>query len=516
MPITASSIRVNIIPPMLYALMFVFVGVSIARAPTFAFFLTGVICFVIFFFHTREAVFFYSAYLAFEETILQYVPETFFLFVKYSGDLMLLMLLFAVFTKLATRKYSLEAVKRNPVNLPLFIFIVLAVISSFVNEVPAFVALAGMRQLLRYIVLYYLVIIISSSEWDDKAVKNLLHVLMAVLVVQVLLGYTQGALGPGSKLNHLLAPGRHFYFEGVKIATGLTGANLKGAYGTLLSRNTYGIFIMSFALMLIGILQYERKRQWQYYFLLLLMIPCVFISYSRQSMFGLLLGAACIGIICRNKRLLLLIALAIILFALTVKQYKIITPAYVEKADLVQRIASPFQRPYLERSLATDRLFAIVNFSPRILGGKYFFVGLGPGAFGSAVGAALGYFEGYRKLGIFMFEHRFASFAGDVGFLALLGQFGVLGLLSLLWIIVWLFVALLRIFRRTDDAFEKGFVLGALGLIPGFLLTNVGYTNLELRQSSFYFWLVMALAFTRWGKETVARMSLPEGEKYPK
>ncbi len=498
--------RFGMIPTLLYLTMLIVAGASIASNPDLSFALIGLIVFLLFFFHTKLAVYGYAVYLAFEETILQYVPGAFYLFLKYSGDMMLVLLGLAVFAKLATKKYNLDLLRNNPVNMPLLVFVLLAILSVVINQMPPLMAFVGLRQLLRFAVMYYLIMIISSSEWDTETITTLMKVLLVVVVIQACLGYAQAAMGPGSSLNHFLAPGRPYYYEGFRISGGLSWADHKGAYGTMLVRNTYGVFMVFFALMVAGFAHTSAGMKKFYARLLVFIAPCILFSYSRQATYGFFLGMFTIAYIRRNKRLMLLLTAGVLMFALMVSQYRIESPAVTEEATLIEKIASPFQSQYLKWSRKVDRLFVMSEFGPKVLGSEYALIGTGPGSFGSPVGEAFNYNEGYKKYRIPLMGPKYSFAIADTGFFALLGQYGILGLCALIWMFVNLFRYVWRLYQASDDDGFKGFALGILGMIPALLFSNVGYINLDLRQISFYFWFLTALTLTYWGRDTAAKL----------
>lgn len=506
MAILSSETRFGVITPFLYLVAFLIIGSTISSNPSLAFIISGFVIFAFFFFHTKYAVYTYSIYLAFEETILQYLPQQFYLFLKYSGDLLLLLLAAAVFVKLTTRRYNLSLLRKNPINIPLVCFVIIVLLSTIINEVPPFIAFVGLRQILRFVLLYYLVLIISSSEWDVKSCINLFYIMVGVVIIQAVFGYAQAALGPGSKLNYLLAPGRAFYYEGVRISGGLTWAEHKGVYGTMLVRNTYGVFISFFVLMMLGIAHKVSERQRLYKWLLIFIIPVVFFSYSRQAIYGMFLGMFAIAFIANNKKLLLALLMGALVFALAVSQFRIESPAITEKASLIEKIASPFQTRYIKWSMKADRLYAVLNFGPKIITSKYALIGTGPASFGSPVGESFKYYEGYKKYDIGRIAPKYFYAISDTGFLVLLGQYGILGLASLMWIFTALFLYVKQMYLRIEDPYFQGMALGVLGVIPALLFSNVGYINLDLRQVSFYFWLLMALTLSYWGKETLTKL----------
>lgn len=476
---------------------------AILDQPRIAFVLIGVIVFLIFFFRAKEGIFLYSFYLAFEETILQHIPGSFFLFVKYSGDMLLVLLLLAVFSKLAARRYHLGGIKGNPVNVPLLIFVGLALFSMIINGVPIFVGFAGLRQILRFIILYYVIIVIATSSpgWTPTTTKKLLQTFLIVVMCQVLLGYLQVVFGPGSALNHFLAPGKPIFFEGVPVGTSYSTADMRGLYGTFLTRNVYGLFMMSSVLYFLGLSHEvnDKKKKRLYFIGFILTVPCVFLSLSRQSILAALIGSILISIFKKNYKIATMLFISVVFFAVYARGY--VKPvAYVQPevggVTMAERIASPFRSKYIEQSMKIARLAVMKKFAPRLFGSKYVFLGLGPGAFGTPVGTSLGYFGGYEKLGIDtgnLQVRKFIHLTADVGYLSLVAQYGVLGMAALMMVFVTLFRQLRKKYLHMNDPFFKGFLLGFVAYIVAFAVTWIAGLNIEIRQISYYFWLIAAL-----------------------
>jgi len=478
-----------------------FIAFSFTRTPTITAFLTGLLVFLIFFFNTKAGIFLYTGYLAFEETILQHIPSSLYIIAKYSGDFFLVLLLLAVFTKLATRRYTLEPIKNNPFNKALIIFLILGIFSMVINEVPLIVGAAGLRQLMRYIVLYLLVLIISNSaeEWTVETTKSLLKLFLVLVGVQVFIGYLQLIYGPGSALNYFLAPGKAIYYEGIAVGSAYSTAAKAGLYGTFLTRNIYGLFLMSGFIICLGLLHEIKVKNVKTFIfcMILVLIPCVIQSYSRAAIMAALGGLLIITIVKGNYKIATLVGVGMI--GVSVYAFGYITPtAYIEPEAVTvgQRLASSFRQPYIRKSLKSARLAVVNEFTPRFVRSKYVVFGLGPGSFGTPVGTSLGYFGGYEKLGVNVKDPRLYKLiylTADVGYLALFVQYGTLGIAAFLWIFVSLFKTLRQKYLVIEDEFFKGYLLGFLAYIVVFAFTWIGGLNIEVRQISYYFWMIAAL-----------------------
>ncbi|MBI5299458.1 MAG: hypothetical protein HY877_04095 [Deltaproteobacteria bacterium] len=479
-------------------LLAAFLAVNIL--PAVAWILAGLAAFILFFFKSREAIFLYALYFSFEETFLLHCPQQFLVLMKYLGDILILALFFGTFAKLAIRKYNLSSLEYNKIHIPIFLFLVSAIISILLNQTPAIIAFVSLRQLLRYVVLFYAIILTAEAEWTRDDLKNLARMVIVLILIQAVIGYFQVVAGPGSSLNLFLATGNQVMLEGVPI----TGSRQEYAlgvplFGTMINPNTYGLFLACGLCLLAGLYFVcpDKDRRLKLLGLLLLIAIPLMKTYSRQSIYAAMVGITVIGFIRREFKVILAVLITIGFFSYYLTQLKGGTEWSAKKVNLAQRIVSPFSPEYRKTYGQADRLYSLSHITPKLLSSSYSFFGVGPGGIGSSFGYFLRYFEGYKKLeipaDIMPMVHTGTA---DIGFLAILGQYGIIGFVCFYSIFVTVFWFLLTGKLSDEDPFLDGITLGVLGYTMALLISNIGYSNFTLRQISFYFWLLAGITCT--------------------
>ena len=479
-------------------LLAAFLAVNIL--PAVAWILVGVAAFILFFFKSREAIFIYTLYFSFEETFLLHCPTQFLVLMKYLGDILILALFFGTFAKLAIRKYNLSSLEYNKIHIPIFLFLVSAIISILLNQTPAIIAFVSLRQVLRYVVLFYAIILTAEAEWTRDDLKNLARMVILLILIQAGIGYLQVVAGPGSALNIFLATGNQVMLEGVPITSaGQEYALGTPLFGTMINPNTYGLFLACGLCLLTGlyfVCPEQNKRLKLLGLLVLIAIP-ILKTYSRQSIYAVLVGITVMGFICKKYKVIIAIVITIGLFSWYLTQLKGVTEWSAKKVSLAQRIVSPFSPEYRRTYGQADRLYSLTHITPKLLLSPYSFFGVGPGGIGSSFGYFLRYFEGYKKLeipaNIMPLVHTGTA---DIGFLSILGQYGIIGFICFYSIFVAVFWFLLAGKLQDEDPFFNGITLGVLGYTMALLVSNIGYSNFTLRQISFYFWLLAGITCT--------------------
>src|SRR3989338_81356 len=467
--------------------------------PMMSIILLGVAAFLLFFLYSRHAIIIYALYFALEETILLHIPAQFIVIMKYLGDILILSIFLATFAKLAMRRYVLSSFQTGPMHIPLFLFLITALISAILNQIPPLIALVAVRQLLRYVVLFYAIIITSEAEWLQSDLKKLVKIILALVVIQVFIGYFQILLGSGSELNKFLSQGNFATLDGVPIVISWKELAFgKRLFGTMVNPNTYGLFLSLGFCLILGIYLTPKEKAPPNHLLLLLLRIVVFPllkSHSRQSIYATLVGGIIIGWILKDRRTLFISSAIILAFSVYVSQTKEPTEWTASQQTLTQRIASPFQPGYHKFAQGSDRIYAINNYTPKILDSRYVFFGVGPGAIGTGFGFARQYVEGFKKLGIPSYEFNLAHTGiSDIGFLSILTQYGVIGFFAFFSIFIVLFHTIFtKLLPEISDPLYKGITVGLLGYIAALLISNIGYSNFTIRQISYYFWALAAI-----------------------
>lgn len=486
--------------------------------PEIAWIMAGIAFFILFFFRSRETILLYAVYFAFEETILLHSPESFIILIRYMGDIMILALFFATFAKLALRRYDTEFFRENKLHLFIFLFLGSAILSAILNSVPVYIAFVSIRQLLRYLVVFYAIVLTAQSEWTQDDLRNLAKIVISLILIQAAIGYLQILLGPESDLTRFFTVGKKIEFEGAIITGSVPEELRRSPLGTLLNPNAYGLFLTAGFCLLLGIYLCPggEKRNLNLFLLLAFLSFPLLKSLSRQSIYATLLGATAIGIL--KKELKILFFTIIIVGGFSYYLFEIrgeamtVTP---RQMTLGQRIVSPFHPQYRKLYQYSDRFYAVTEFAPQFLKSRYAYFGLGPGAVGSPFGYFQGYFEGYKKMGVPMqMIEMIHTGVADVGFLAIVGQYGIVGFVIFYSILIVLFrYVQARVLPYMEDRFYQGVTLGFTGYIVALFVANIGYSNLAIRQISFYFWVMAALVCSF--KRASSMVSLQERGSVP-
>lgn len=479
-----------------FLMLFAFIIININ--PMVAYIFIGLAAFIMFFFRSRESIILYSTYFAFEDTLLLHTPDNLILLLKYLGDILVLAAFLATFAKLAIRRHTLNALEGNYLHIPLILFLLCGFISALTNGIPAFLAFVVIRQVLRFIVIYYAIVFAAQSEWTQKDMRTLIKIIVALVLIQAGLGFLQALLGPESPLIQsifLLTPSG-IQLEDYPVITQrpIVVPGRPTIIGTLLVSNTIGIFLVFGFCLLLGLYSIPANRANRLKLLTAIgfLSAAILLTYSRQSFYAGLLGTITIALIQKKAKLIIASLLVMTGFTFYFFQIKGLKDWDPQKITLPQHIVSPFHPAYLERFKGRDRLLAATEIVPMFLKTKYALLGLGPGSIGSSFGSIYGYSEAYGKLGIPSSQIDYINLAvADFGFGAILMQFGIIGFAAFYAMPFFLF----RYIRRRTlpylrDPLWQGLTIGFLGYIVALVVSNVGFVNFGIRQIAFYFWTV--------------------------
>jgi len=437
----------------------------------------------------RLAVIFVIAYTPFEEFLLKFVPSQAYALARYLPELLLIMTLGLILVACAVRRAK---VRRTVLDLPLFSFIGVSLVSMFYNKIPPVIGVLELRILLRYAVLSYVIIM---GAFDREFIRRAFGLMLVVLSVQVGLGLLH-SLG-GNAVSELLSP-RNVTIGDIFVRRGFSQivSSHTRIFSTFGRYNLYGNYLAFFLLFVISLL-YMREGEMsdperrKLKLLLVGGLSALLLSFSRMSWFGFYAGLVFLLFVMRRKRV---IAYLIVPATVTIILFRFYGPDAREvsetaTASVVERYLGVFSRRYVEASLRSDRLYALTTTTRRVLEISPAF-GLGPGSVASAAARVFGGGERWEVLDL-PSENVIAL--GDVGWAAVLAQYGVLGLAAFIWLLVRIFRASLDCFHRARDSLQKAIALGFLGGFVCVMLENLFSFNFTYRPSSLYFWVFVGL-----------------------
>lgn len=446
--------------------------------------------FVITLIRPRWALLFLAVWMPFEPFLLKFVPDELYLYARYFSEGLIYILAFTVLIRLLARgKHG----KQTPIDFPFVLFFAVLVISAIVNAVPASIAILGARQILRFVILFFVVIYLYPSQ---DFVRRLITVMLVVVAFQSLLGVAQAA--SGGALDAFLIPSERKFFESVQLTSGISQFWDPGSriFGTLGRYDQLGTFLSFFLLLALGLL-YERglgvERRQSLMAVFALGLAALLLTYSRASWFGLLIGVLFIGIwLMRDRRVFigLLLFLGLVLGYLTYSG--IVVPKLIDDRG-AQTVAERFFETFSYERWRSEyfglgRLYWIVH-TPFTVVRHAPLLGVGPGSFGGGAAAALGTTRAYDSLGL---PFGVAGTEGyiDNNWFSLWGETGTLGLGLYLWMYVAVFLVARRVFRSSTDPFTRGLAAGLAGALLAVALQAFLGTYLEVRTLALYVWLI--------------------------
>lgn len=407
--------------------------------------------------------------------------------VRFGSEVILLLLLFFVLLNKSKKGHRWH---HTPVDLPLFLFVIVAIISGWLNSTSVPVWFLGVRPLIRYATIFYILtqLRINYSFFTKCFTLSLLIASLVAIIglLQTVVGYP---------LTNLLIPG-DIVVGDILARTGQRHVVPPRTYifSTMGRYDTLGLYLMFFSL-LSGVAYTfvkERRLRRAIFLFLLVGLPALALTFSRQSWVGLGLGFAIVLVLSRKKEfqrtklfyvLGLVISGVFILLLIPYAQY--FSAATIGEANLLERILEPFSSRYLEVSRNYyGRLYIIFEVGPRLLQISPLF-GLGPGQFGSLASR----FFNISFAHLVGVPENAAPYISDVNWIVILGQTGLLGLLSFFWIYVSLFLGAFKRYRKWFGGLAKGVALGYAGSIFAVLFLGFLGPNFEVRQISFFVWL---------------------------
>ena len=436
-------------------------------------------------------VFLVVLYAPVELFVQKWLPGTIGSASRYVSEALLLIILIALFTD---RLLSHRDWKRTPLDTPLLIFIGVGILSAMVNRVSPFVAVLGLRILLRYVLLFYLVVQIGLSR---KATRRLIIAMLVVALVVIGIGLAQALIGP--PLTEILqvqetSVGGRTLRGGVSSAVSYTHGRY--IFSTLGRYDALGLYTVVILLLLLALYTYYPRRRGVLRWLVLATGICLVLTMSRTSWLGMYAALWSWALLSKKKWAIGLL-FTLLLVPITLVGIAYFSPhlvryypgAELPQATLLTRALELFSPRYFEVSAYSGgRLFTLHFVGRRILE-QAPLLGFGPGRFGALSATYFG-FGVADLLGV---EEWQVHLVNDVNWITILGQYGLIGALAFLMMFVALWRYARRMYNRLSDPLTKSMALACMGSIVAILVAGFLGPNFEQRAISMYVWLIAGL-----------------------
>ena len=95
------------------------------------------------------------AYTPFEPFLLKFVPDDVYVYARYASEMVIYVLIASLAWRYLARRMK---VPLTPIDLPFVMLLLVAMTSIVINAVPALSAVLGVRQIIRFILLFFAVV----------------------------------------------------------------------------------------------------------------------------------------------------------------------------------------------------------------------------------------------------------------------------------------------------------------------------------------------------------------------
>lgn len=442
-----------------------------------------------------------ALYTPFEPFLLKFVPDELYLYARYFSEGLIYLLVLVVAYRIFVRRSSIRS---TPIDLPFIFFCIVAFASLVINFVHPFTGLLGLRQIIRFIILFFVTVYLDPEE---RFIKRLTVALFAVMVFQGALGAVQSI--SGGRIDSFLLPSERRFYESIQLTSGVEQFWSPGTrvFATLGRYDQLGTFLCFFALLAIGLIYRitDKTDRRHLLWIVLAAMPALLLTLSRASWFGFAIGLFIIGgVIMKDWRIKYgysaLAGIAILYLTITgiAVRYLIDYP----EQTLVERFFEAFSyERWRGEYFGLGRVYWVVQ-TPLVVVRSSPLFGVGPGQYGGGAAAALGNTSVYEKLNLPFGVYGSEGYI-DNNWFSLWGETGTIGLAFYLWMFIALGRMTLTTAHRARDGFLRGLALGFVGCIVAVTFQAFLATYLEVRTLALYFWLYSAFIYVLARREKV-------------
>ncbi|NQV12490.1 hypothetical protein HQ524_03935 [Candidatus Uhrbacteria bacterium] len=449
---------------------------------------------------------FLCAWWPLEPFILKWLGDDLYVFARYFSEVMIYVLVGVVLIGVMTGKYKRRS---TPVDLPLALFLVMIVVSILLNTLPVGEALLGTRQIIRFMLLFYVIVILYPRRFW---VKRIAIVIFAMALLQSLIGISQAVVG--GDLDTFLLPSERHTFGELQLTEGTVQFWDPGqrVFGTMGRYDRLGTFLALALLLSVGfVYEGNRKHKWLNLGLLaILAVPTVILTYSRSAWFGLVFGGLAIAALRKDKRVFVATGIAVALlagfFALSSLQG---TLADTPRQTVAERFFEAFSyNRFRGEYLGLGRVYWIVQTPTQIVpyGMVSALFGWGPGQYGGGAVSALGNTRVYDATGLPFGVYGTEGYI-DNNWFSLWGETGTLGMLFYLWAYIGLIVAAWKVARSSKITLTRAVSAGYVGIAMAVGLNAFLATFLEVRTLAPYLWILAGFVVVLASREKLIETS---------
>ncbi len=430
-------------------------------------------------------------YLPFEPFLLKWVPDDVYVYARYASELLVYVLVAVVLWRLVSGAASW---RKSPVDVFALLFLFILLISSLVNFSTGTVMVLGIRQIIRFVLLYFVTVQLAPGK---RFARVLLGGLVAIVAVQIALGAGQAVIG--ERLDTFLLPSERRTIGEIQLTAGQVQFWDPGqrVFGTLGRYDQLGTF-MAFVMLLMAAAMYEWKDKLavkKMWWVFLPALPILALTYSRSAWFGFVLGFLFLAVFAKRDRRVFIgvgaFVVAVVMYlsvsGLVVRQLVDVSGQSVSDRFFEAFSAERWAGEYygLGRSYwMVQTLTTVVPSSPLL--------GHGPANYGGGAVAALHNTRTYDTLGLPFGVYGTDGYI-DNNWFSVWGETGTLGLGAYLAIYITLFLLCIRVWRESTDPEVRALAIGTACAMIAVALNAFLATYLEARTLAPYLWVFAGL-----------------------
>lgn len=447
------------------------------------------------FFRPQWSLAFLLFYLPFEPFLLKWVPDDLYVYARYFSEGLVYLLVISVFWKILTGKIAWRGTNAD---LPFLLLVIFALASAVVNLVPAWSAILGIRQIIRFILLFFVTVYLRPQL---KWIKTVAVGLAVIVAIQVVVGFSQVAIG--EPLDNFLIPSEARSFGEIQLTSGTVRFWDPGSriFATMGRYDQLGTWLALMMLFMVAILYEPKLKRYHPVVAGLFMasIPALALTYSRSAWFGFLLGFLFIALYAkRDRRVLIGVGVLVLTIIIYLGFSGLVVNRLVEGADqsIIERFFEAFSyERWRGEYYGLGRLFWIVQTIITVVPNSPIF-GFGPATYGGGAVAALGNTGVYDALGLPFGVYGSEGYI-DNNWMSLWGELGTVGLVLYLWIYLGIFKHCLRVWHTSKKIITRMLAISVAAIFIAVALNAFLATFLEVRTLAVYLWVFAGLVYVR-------------------
>lgn len=429
-------------------------------------------------------------YLPFEPFILKWLPDEIYFPSRYLSETIIYLIALRLLPRVLLRKRT-----RTPIDTPFILLGLALAASALINFVHPFAASAGIRMILRFILLFFLAVELRPTK---IFIRRLVIALLVIVALQSALGLTQAVVG--APLDDVLLPSGPRFWSDLQLTTGTEQLWVSGQRisATLGRYDQLGTFLALF-LLIAAAWTYERPALKTKLWLVLLMVfglGALLLTYSRSAWFGFLAGVIFLSWhLHRDRRIAFGLLAGVLIVIFFVASSGLIASQLIDAPSqtILERFLEAFSYDrWRGEYFGLGRLFWIVETLRNVLPHAPI-LGWGPGTYGGGAAAALHNTRVYDTLALPFGVYGTEGII-DNNWFSLLGELGLIGFGFFVWMYGTLLRGLVACGRAAREKFGRALAWGTAG---GFIALGVNAflaTAFEFRTLAPYLWTLAGFA----------------------